>query len=139
MASAPKSLPPGWKRSGPAWGEGPVEQTASLVIGATGRRFGSSANAGDATFGRMTSPPFALDGARLTMKLGGGADATKLRVELWVDGAIARTASVPSPGGDTLREVSWDLGELRGKQATLVLVDDSPTGHLEIDDVWLWQ
>ena len=23
--------------------------------------------------------------------------------------------------------------------STLVLVDDAPTGHLNIDDVWLWQ
>jgi hypothetical protein len=132
--------PPGWKRSGPAWGEGPVELApASVVIGATGRRFGSSLNAGESTLGRMTSPPFLLDGTKLTMKLGGGADATKLRVELWVDDAIARTASVPTPGGDTLQEVSLDVSELRGQEATLVLVDDSPTSHLFIDDVWLWQ
>jgi hypothetical protein len=72
------------------------------------------------------------------MLLGGGTDATKLRVELWVDGAIARTASVPAPAGDTLQRVTLVLGELRGKTGKLVLVDDAINGHLDVDDVWLW-
>jgi hypothetical protein len=53
--------------------------------------------------------------------------------------APARTASVPAPGGDSLRPVTIELGDLRGKQAKLVLVDDSKTSHLNIDDVWLWR
>jgi len=44
-------------------------------------------NGGDAATGRVTSPMFTLDGARLTLRLGGGTDATKLRAELWVDEA----------------------------------------------------
>jgi levanbiose-producing levanase len=94
---------------------------------------------GDAATGRMTSPPFTLDGARLTLGLGGGTDPATLRVELWVNGAIARTASAPAPGGDSLRPVTIELGDLRGKQAKLVLIDDSKTSHLNIDDVWLWR
>ena len=131
----------GWQRSGPAWGDGPVAESRpgqDLVLGATGQRFATSMQGGDAAVGRVTSPPFALDGARLTIKLGGGTDATKLRVELWVAGQIARTGSVPSLGGDQLHDVSLDLGDLRGQQATLVLVDDSPASHLDVDDVWLW-
>jgi len=130
----------GWQRSGPAWGDGPVAESRpgqDLVLGATGQRFATSTQGGDAGIGRVTSPPFALDGARLTMSLGGGTDATKLRVELWVDKMIVRTASVPSLGGDVLHEVSMDVVPWQGQQATLVLVDDSPTGHLDVDDVWL--
>ncbi|HTR55744.1 MAG TPA: hypothetical protein VMJ10_33940 [Kofleriaceae bacterium] len=131
----------GWVKQGAAFGDGPTSEALpgqDLVIGATGRRFATSMHGGDAATGRVTSPAFTLDGARLTLHLGGGTDATKLRAELWVDGALVRTAGVPAPGGDTLREVRWDLGDdLRGKQATLVLVDDSPTGHLDCDDVWL--
>ena len=132
----------GWQRSGPAWGDGPVAESRpgqDLVLGASGQRFATSMHGGDVAIGRVTSPPFVLDGARMTIKLGGGTDATKLRVELWVDGQIARTASVPSLGGDQLHDVSIDLGDLRGKHATLVFVDDSPTGHLDVDDVWLWE
>jgi hypothetical protein len=132
----------GWTRSGAAWGPGPITEALpgqDLVLGATGMRFATSMNGGDAATGRVTSPVFALDGARLTLQLGGGTDATKLRVELWIDDAIARTASVPAPGGDSLHTVTIELGELRDKQAKLVLVDDSEVAHLNIDDVWLWQ
>jgi hypothetical protein len=131
-----------WTRSGPAWGDGPVAEAQpgqDLVIGATGRRFATSILGGDGALGRITSPPFTIDGARITLHLGGGTDATKLRAELWVDGSLVRTAGVPAPGGDTLHEVPWDVAELRGKQAKLVLVDESTVGHLDCDDVWMWK
>ena len=132
----------GWRREGAAWGDGPADRPQpgqDLVLGATGERFATSMHGGDAATGRLTSPPFPLAGARLSMKLGGGTDATKLRVELWVDGGIAATASVPRPGGDALRTVTLDVRALAGKQAKLVLVDDAtaPGGHLDVDDVWL--
>jgi hypothetical protein len=130
----------GWERSGPAWGEGPVAEAQpgqGLVVGATGRRFATSMHAGDATLGRITSPLFLIDGARLTLHLGGATDSTKLRAELWIDGTQVRMAMVPPPGGDTLREVHMDVADLQGKQAKLVFVDDSPVGHLDCDDVWL--
>lgn len=131
----------GWLRSGAAWGDGPVTESLAgqeLVLGATGRRFATSMNHGDAATGRVTSPMFELDGARLTLRLGGGIDGTKLRVELRVDGATARTAGVAGPG-DNLRTVTIELGDLRGRLAQLVLVDDSTTAHMNVDDVWLWQ
>ena len=132
----------GWISSGAAWGPGPVAEPLpgqALVLGATGARFATSRNGGDAATGRVTSPLFPLDGKRLTLRLGGGSDASGLRVELWVDDALARTASVPPPTGDNLRTVAIELGELRGKLAKLVLIDDARDGHLNIDDVWLWQ
>jgi hypothetical protein len=137
------SWAPGWSTTGTgtAWGPGPVTESLpgqELVLGATGQRFATSMNGGDAATGRVTSPAFTLDGARLAIRLGGGEDAARLRVELWVDDAIAGTASVPKTG-DSLRSVVIEIGALRGKRATLVLVDDSPDGHLNVDDVWLWQ
>ena len=54
-----------------------------------------------------------------------------------MDGAIAITASVPPPGGDSLREIRLDVTPWLGKQGKLVLVDDSATGHLDCDEVWL--
>jgi len=129
-----------WTRSGTAWGNGP-ESTAlprqELVLGATGTRFATSMHGDDVAIGRMTSPVFALNASKLTMRLGGSADAAKLRVELWVEGAIIDVASVPLPGGDTLQEVTIAVPEaIRGKVGKLVLVDESATGHLDIDDVW---
>ena len=131
----------GWTRSGMAWGDGPVTEALAgqdLVVGATGHRFATSMHAGDASTGRVTSPSFPIDGDRITLMLGGSADIQHARVELWVDDAIAKIAGVPQPGGDSLRQVEWTVSELRGKQGKLVLVDDSPTGHLDVDDVWMW-
>jgi len=133
-----------WVRSGPAWGNGPEEQSLpgqDIVVGATGRRFATSMHGGDAAVGRVTSPSFSLDGARMTLKLGGGTDATKLRAELWVGNQIVQSSGVPSLGGDVLREVTWDISRWRGRVGTLVLVDDATAadGHLDVDDVWIWE
>jgi hypothetical protein len=131
-----------WRKTGSAWGNGPVQTSVpgqGIVLGASGQRFATSMHGGDAATGRLTSSPFLLEATKVTLRLGGGTDATKLRVELWVDGANIATAGVPEPGGDTLRDVSLAVpGEHRGKQATLVFVDDSPTGHLTVDDAWIW-
>ena len=130
-----------WAHTGNAWGTGPAGDPLpgmGLVLGSSGRRFATSDHDGDKAVGRVSSPSFPLDGTKLTMRLGGGTDATKLRVELWVDDAIAKVASVPQPGGDALHEVAIDVTELRGKLGHLVLVDDSPVGHLDVDDVWMW-
>jgi hypothetical protein len=134
----------GWTRSGAAWGDGPVSESRpgqDIVIGATGQRFATSMHGGDAATGRVTSPSFALDGTKLSIHMGGGTDSTKLRVELWVEGALIEAQGAPSLGGDVLREVHWDIAAHRGKFATLVLVDDATTtvdGHLTVDDVWIW-
>jgi hypothetical protein len=139
----------GWMMSEAAWGKGPVTEPVSgqeLVVGATGARFATSMHGGDRATGRLTSPEFQIDGTRLTMRLGGGTN-DQLRVELWSrDPALdpygasspVATASVLLPGGDTLREVTLDVSRFRGKPGQLVLIDDSETGHLAIDDVWLW-
>jgi len=131
----------GWTPSGTAWGQGPVTDALPgqpLVLGATGARFATSMTGGDAAIGRVISPLFSLDGARLTLRLGGGVDPERLRVELWIANVPVRSASVPA-AGDSLRTVTIDLAGLRGKLARLVLIDDAPNGHLNVDDVWLWQ
>ena len=134
----------GWTLSGPAWGKRPETESLpgqALVLGAGGRRFATSMHEGEAATGRITSAPFALDGIKLTLRLGGGTDATRLRVELWTVDApkLVATASVPEPGGDTLHTVTIDLAGIPATQAKLVLVDDSATSHLDVDDVWLWR
>ncbi len=133
----------GWTKAGTAWGQSPVTESLpgqELVIGATGQRFADSMHGGDVATGRLTSPSFPLDGNRLTLQVGGGTDATKLRIELWVEGQIIATSGAPSLGGDVLREVSWDISAHRGKFASLVFVDDAtgPDGHIVVDDVWIW-
>jgi hypothetical protein len=132
----------GWQMQGVAFGPRTASEPQSgqpLVLGTSGRRYASSAYNGDSSIGRATSPPFEITGA-ITLKLGGTADASKLRVELWSDQKIVATASVAPPGGDTLKAVEIDPGAAlvaAKAKATLVLVDDSPTGHIVLDDVWI--
>ena len=128
-----------WQPSGAAWGPAPVTEPMagqSSVANARGLRFATSMHGGDAGIGRVTSPPFVLDLPRLILHLGGGTDSTKLRAEIWIDDKIIATASVPPPGGDVLKTIEIDLSPWQGKQAKLVLVDDSPTGHLDVDEIW---
>jgi hypothetical protein len=132
----------GWERSGPAWGNGPVAAALpgqDLVLGATGARFATSMHGGDAAVGRVTSPSFALEGKKLTLKIGGNSDENRLYVSLVIGKDTVAKLYVPQPGGDKLRELSIDISTLNGKQAELVLVDESPTGHLDVDDAWLRQ
>jgi hypothetical protein len=132
----------GWTPENDGWGKGPVAESLpgqDLVLGVTGQRFATSMHGGDAGTGRLSSPPFTLDGTRLSLRLGGGDFSSDLRAELWVDGEIAKTATVPSPPTESLRTVVIDIAELRGKLGKLVLIDYSAKGHLNVDDVWLWQ
>jgi hypothetical protein len=129
-----------WSRTGTAWGNGPVTTSLpgqGLVFGPTGLRFATSMHGGDAAIGRLTTPMFPIEADKITMRLGGGTDG-KLRVELWVDEMIAATTGVPKPGGNTLREVIFDVTKLRGKTGKLVFVDDAPNGHMDVDDVYAW-
>jgi hypothetical protein len=129
----------GWSAAGSAWGAHPE---ASALPGQApvyrfgGRYFATSMHGGDAATGRLTSNEFPIDGARLRVLLAGGTDKG-LRVELWIGGKPVRTAA-PAKAGDAMGEVWWEIASLRGKTAQLVLVDDSTTGHLDVDDVLIW-
>jgi hypothetical protein len=73
------------------------------------------------------------------MKLGGGTDTTKLRVELWIEGVLFEAHGVPLPGGEILRRITITIpADKQGKLAKLVFIDDSPTGHLTVDEVFAW-
>ncbi len=130
----------GWQMQGNAFGPRTASEPQPgqpLVLGTSGRRYANSAFDGDASIGRATSPPFELTG-KLALKIGGTSDPSKLRVELWSDQKLV--ATVAPRGGDTLRTLTLDPGDalIAAKaQATLVLVDDSTTGHLVVDDVWI--
>jgi hypothetical protein len=129
----------GWKVTGGAWGSHPATEahpSQGVVVGTTGRSFANSAAAGDSSEGRLTTPDFLLEG-KVTLHMGGTTDP-KLRVELWADDKIIATARVPALSGDTLRAVTLDPGTSVNTMGHLVFVDDSPTGHMEVDDVWVW-
>jgi hypothetical protein len=134
----------GWERSGSAWGNGPSETSEpghAIVTGVTGRRFATSMHDGNKSIGRITSPAILLDVPKLTIMLGGGTDTRKLRVELYADDsrAVLYVGSVKEPGGDKLERVDLLIpANKRGRTGRIVLIDESTTGHLDIDDLWAW-
>ncbi len=134
----------GWTTTGSAWGKRPEAESLPgqpMVLGAGGRRFATSMHGGDAATGRLTSPVFALAGTRLTVMLAGGTNSARMRVELWAadEAKILATTSVPEPGGETMRRVVIDISAFENANAKLVFVDDSDSGHIDVDDVWLWK
>lgn len=94
---------------------------------------------GDDNVGTLTSPTFTLDGDHLSMLVGGGRraddDPQTLQVQLLVDGQVVRHLTGPENGALNWR--SWDISDLRGRQAQLRVVDQATGGwgHLTLDHV----
>lgn len=136
----------GWKRSGAAFGRGPVDtllwdpqhhRAQGLVGGAGGRRWVSSFHGGDASTGRLTSPTFRLDRPVLQLRVGGGRDPERLVVRLRVGAEVVRRAT--GRNSDQFHTVRWDVSPWRGQSAVLEAVDNATGawGHLQLDEVWL--
>ena len=105
----------------------------------------SNGQGSDATTGTATSPTFTIDSAYLNLLMGGGnnprpeggADGGSgaTVVELVVDGKVVRTAT-----GRNLEELnwqSWDVSDLKGKSAQIVVTDTATGGwgHILLDEV----
>ena len=96
---------------------------------------------GDDNVGTMTSPPFEVTADHLSMLVGGGkrddGSAQTLQVQLLVDGEVVRHLTGPEAGALNWR--SWDVSDLRGRQAQLRVVDVATGGwgHLTLDHVVL--
>ena len=134
----------GWQTSGTAWGKTPRRYTQdrgkAAALEFTGTRYAHSTVGGARAVGELVSPTFVIDGSRITARIGGGKASSDgaLVVELRVDGKSVRTAS-PS-GGTKLSRVEWKVDALRGKRATIALIDrdTGPRGTLYADAFWIW-
>ncbi|MCU0685496.1 MAG: hypothetical protein MUF34_25185 [Polyangiaceae bacterium] len=93
---------------------------------------------GDRATGRATSPPFTIEVDKIVLRVGGGHDPERLRVSLVVDGQ--RAFSATGRNSETLTRNVWDVAPLRGKTATLEIVDNQEGGwgHLLVDEVIGW-
>lgn len=116
----------GWTATGNAWGAGPMTPARQRVDDTAGAGFASSFNQGDRGTGVLTSPVFAIRRAYVHLLVGGGKDASKVRVELVVDGQVVHSAS--GRNAADLDPVSWDVAKWQGKNAQIRAVDDSTGG-----------
>ena len=77
------------------------------------------------TAARSSRPTFTLDHDYLSFEVAGGAQPST-QVRLVVDGSVVRTASGRETG--TLNWTAWNVADLRGKQARIVIADESTGG-----------
>jgi len=95
---------------------------------------------GDAPTGRLVSQPFVIESNRLSFLVGGGASfKTRVELQILVDPIENVYHAVMHASGknrERMERVVWDLTPYVGKQARLVIVDDSSGrwGHINADD-----
>lgn len=138
-----------WKAAGSAFGDRPPrrqdnEYNAPLE-GFVGERLVNSHrngpandnNAGtrDAQVGRLTSPEFTINHGAIRFLIGGGAHPGRTCLNLEIDGKVVRTATGHNSG--TLRQEHWNVADLRGRTARLVVLDDvrDGWGHILVDQI----
>jgi fructan beta-fructosidase len=134
---------PGWVVEGQAFGKAPARGALAgqmPVEGFRGRGLVNSYTGGDGATGSLTSPPFKIERKAINFLIGGGMHPDTARLDLVVDGQVARTATGPNdrPGGsERLGPGSWDVADLEGKTATLRIIDQARSGwgHLNLDQV----
>ncbi len=134
----------GWQTQGEAFGAGPstgAHPNQFPIVGYRGEWVANSFDPrlGDLPTGSLRSPEFTIDRSRLGFLVGGSAfEAVKVQLE--VDGRVVRELAGGGRGADLLVPVVWDVAELGGKRARLVLVDGDSAffGHLTVDEVELF-
>ena len=140
---------PGWKTEGTAFGDRPPRkgdnEYAAPLEGFRGERLVNSHrnptegpnNAGtrDAQLGRLISPSVTIEHPTIRFQIGGGAHVGRTCMNLTVDGKVVRTATGQNSG--TLRTEQWQVADLRGKTATIEIVDAEPGGwgHILVDQI----
>ncbi|HVV48194.1 MAG TPA: hypothetical protein VHO06_00910, partial [Polyangia bacterium] len=156
LAGARGSFPAGWSKlrahgaaygdwrasgEGAAWRvrEAPANQTPPSG-GRPGPPFVDTyTRAGaDGSRGALVSPPFVLAGDAVTLEIGGGLSPSDAHVDLLVDGRPVKTAT--GCDADIWGARLWDTRALRGKTATLAVVDSGagPWAHVEVDALDEW-
>lgn len=130
---------PGWVASGRAFERWPTRKAPrgqEPILGHDGWFVSSyHPEAGDEAVGQLRSAPFVLVGDVMLIRVAGGRDLSRLRVELRVDGEPV--ASATGNGSGMFARHAWNIAGNRGRSAVLLLIDDDvgPQGHIMIDEV----
>jgi uncharacterized protein (DUF608 family) len=128
----------GWRIVGDAFGKGPSHGTEAgqqPVSGFSGHGLVNTFVAGDGPQGTATSKPFRIERRYIGFLIGGGNKPGKTCINLRVDGKVVRTAT--GKDQEALEPASWDVADLKGRDATLEIVDRSSEGwgHINIDRI----
>jgi fructan beta-fructosidase len=132
-----------WKVTGDAFGSGPARGALPGQMPVTdfhGSGLVTSFFKRDAGMGRLTSPAFRIERARIRFLIGGGGFARETCMNLLVDENVVRTVTGTNtkPGGsEALQEASWDVTEFQGREAVIEIVDQRKGGwgHINVDRI----
>ena len=128
----------GWTITGTAFGKGPshgTEPSQQPVSGFAGHGLVNTFQGGDKPQGTATSKPFTITRPYIGFLIGGGAHVGETCVNLRVDGKVVRTAT--GKDREELEPATWDVAELKGRQAVIEIVDRSSEGwgHINVDQI----
>lgn len=126
----------GWTTTGEAFGGGPWLPQGGGISGFHGKKIANSFGPGDSATGKLVSPSFKVDSDWIGFRIGGGNHPGKLGIRLMSDGKEVRTAT--GANSSHMAWKSWDVRNLRGKDATLEIFDEetgSDWGHLTVDHI----
>ena len=128
----------GWTITGDAFGKGPshgTEPGQQPVSGFSGHGLVNTFVGGDGPQGTATSKPFRIQRRYIGFLIGGGNNPGKTCINLRVGGKVVRTAT--GKDREALEPASWDVADLKGKEAVLEIVDRSSEGwgHINIDRI----
>lgn len=131
-----------WKVEGEAFGDGPArwELEGQKDVSGQEGRYVNSYHGGDGSVGTLTSPMFDIERGYINFLIGGGGFAGETCMNLIVDGKAVRTATGPNTGEDGREQLdwhTWDVSELKGKQAQIEIVDKHTGGwgHILVDQI----
>ncbi len=95
---------------------------------------------GDGPQGTITSIEFVIVGETMNFLIGGGThpwetDPSPCCVNLVIDENVERTAT--GDNNETMSRKEWDVSDLKGMVAQIVVVDNHPAGwgHINFDDI----
>ena len=129
-----------WRATGNAFGSRPASGKLGdqqTVDGFRGQGLVNTFLGGDQAQGTLTSPEFEITHSYLSFLIGGGAHEGRTCLNLIVDGKTVRSAT--GDNAERLGWKAWDVRPLRGKKATLEIVDreSGGWGHISVDHIIL--
>ncbi|WP_187264419.1 glycoside hydrolase family 32 protein [Pontibacter beigongshangensis] len=108
-----------WKRIGTGFAPAPTKADAVAHLG---KGYASSMHQDAKGKGKLVSPAFKIRDNAINFLVAGGNHPGKICVNLVVDGKVVRTTT--GDNSDVFKWNGWDVQDLKGRKATIEVVDD---------------
>lgn len=127
-----------WTATGTAFGNAPAKGALvgqQNIEGVEGSALVNSFKNGDKTTGKLTSKSFTIKQNYINFKIGGGSHQAKTCINLVIDNEVVRSKT--GADRESLKWAAWDVRELKGKTASITIVDahDAGWGHINVDQI----